>query len=880
MSVPPHSGPTRGAGAWWVIALGAFVAGLGVVLGAGGAWLVALGGSPYYLAAGAGLLLAGGLMAARRRSGALLYAVVWLLTVAWALWEVGLEGWGLVPRLGAPTALLLLVLLSLPALRRRVVLLAAPILALGLTATPVPAAGPALPAATAHPSGAPSAAMRYSPLGEMTRRNARYITRAWAARIGDLADVAAPARTLVKFGDGLFTCTDDGGVVALQPGTGAEKWRHDLGMAEDALQGGVPCRGVATYRVPELAVGSACAERLILTTRDARLVAIDAETGAACVSFGDGGQVDIRQATGPTTPITSAAPTIVGRIVVVAGWASGGGAAGDEPTVVIRGYDAVTGRLAWTREAGAGRLAGASFGDEALGQVYLFLGDRALAGQATGGQTASALVALDVATGVPAWSLAAAGPLLAEMTLVDLPDGGVTRPALVLPSSDGELHVLDRRTGAAIVPGARAGASGSGVPVTPIPTFSGFDRVELTERTMWGLTPLDQLWCRIQFRRAESLREHRGDADSAHAALGRGLLGGVAVDPARGVLVVSLGDIPRPATPVTTGDHVAGRPYCRDRGARSVPEGSPARPRCDRPPSVDPRHRDRHWPELVAASVARRRRHRRPAGDRGRADFYRHGRGSEVARPRHGDRRDGLGCPSAVYWPSGADRLRGRWPSVCGDRARRALSTGGPTSGKSLSPTPSSGADCRRAGCRFHRIGRSSILRRFRRAGLTQALDIRVAPSNCPAAAAHPYRREIDGLRAVAVLPVMLFHAGFAAFAGGWLGVDVFFVISGYHHRDPGARPRARRLFARPVLRASRAAHPPGAGGGAPRLGAVRRRLDVAAGAARICRQLPRDRAVGLERHTSGPSSTISAPTPTTCRFYTPGASASRSSST
>ncbi len=42
------------------------------------------------------------------------------------------------------------------------------------------------------------------------------------------------------------------------------------------------------------------------------------------------------------------------------------------------------------------------------------------------------------------------------------------------------------------------------------------------------------------------------------------------------------------------------------------------------------------------------------------------------------------------------------------------------------------------------------------------------------------YRPEIDGLRAAAVLPVVFFHAGFSLFGGGFVGVDIFFVISGY----------------------------------------------------------------------------------------------------
>src|SRR5690349_6338974 len=68
---------------------------IGIALAGGGTWLVELGGTPFYLVAGLGILIAGGLLIARRRSALWAYAVVLFGTLAWAINEVQFDWWPL-----------------------------------------------------------------------------------------------------------------------------------------------------------------------------------------------------------------------------------------------------------------------------------------------------------------------------------------------------------------------------------------------------------------------------------------------------------------------------------------------------------------------------------------------------------------------------------------------------------------------------------------------------------------------------------------------------------------------------------------------------------------------------------------------------------------
>lgn len=85
---------------------------VGMLLAAGGGWLAALGGSLYYLPSGLACLVSGILFCRGNRLGLWLYLAVVAVTVVWAIAEVGLHFWLLLPRLCGPLVLALYMMID------------------------------------------------------------------------------------------------------------------------------------------------------------------------------------------------------------------------------------------------------------------------------------------------------------------------------------------------------------------------------------------------------------------------------------------------------------------------------------------------------------------------------------------------------------------------------------------------------------------------------------------------------------------------------------------------------------------------------------------------------------------------------------------------
>ncbi|WP_242128729.1 membrane-bound PQQ-dependent dehydrogenase, glucose/quinate/shikimate family [Sphingobium sp. Sx8-8] len=618
---------------------------ISVPLCVGGAYLVRLGGSPYYLVAG-GMTALGALgIWLRKTEGALLYLALLLLTLPWALWEAGLDGWALMARLLAPIVLGLPLLI--PAVRRplqplshwgrrwtgRPVMIGicALTLVLGGIALAVRPADPFDPMyqtgmfegpipplpRTGHDAqdadwlhyGGDAGGTRFSRLDQITPANVGMLREAWRVRIGPTSGLEA---TPIKVGQTLYVCNAYNDVIALDAETGRQRWRFNAGVKLDAVPYTV-CRGVAYYKAPQ--VTGECAERILTNTIDARLIALDARTGRPCSTFGHNGQVALVAGLSPEHTdfyAVTSAPTLVRGKVVLGGWVSDGMQWG-EPAGVVRAFDAVTGELAWAWDIGrpdrqtlpppgenythSTPNAWAPFSaDETLGLVYVPTGNPAV--DYFGGyrrpfdeKFGSSVTAIDAQSGKTRWTFQTVHHDLwdwdnaSQPTLIELPTARGVRPALIQPTKRGELFVLDRLTGKPLKPVQERPVPQGGIvpgerlsPTQPfsvgMPSFRGPD---LTEKSMWGVTPIDQLWCRIRFREAR----YEGTATPpgfrptiAYPGFNGGMdWGSVSVDPIRHLLFVNSNRVPNYDRIVTRDDAARERLiFGKKHGALNAPQ--------------------------------------------------------------------------------------------------------------------------------------------------------------------------------------------------------------------------------------------------------------------------------------------------------------------
>jgi quinate dehydrogenase (quinone) len=528
----------------------------------GGAKLVAVGGSWYYLLSGIVLAACGALLWLRKRSGAHLYGAFLAATFVWALFEAGTDLWALVPRLGVP--ILLGAWLLTPIARRSLfypdpppalladrttriiggvaVVAVAIVIALG-SYSPVSELPPRYSAQTDTTAsgnfewqhyGATARGTRYGAIDEITPENAGKLQKLWHYRTGRSGQFKA---TPLQIGELLYICTAMNVIQAIDAETGEKRWEFDPQLTVAPVGFNTTCRGVSYYSAPSEYSG-VCPQRIIMGTTDARLFAVNALTGERCADFGDNGEVSLLKGIGETKPnyylITS--PPLIARNLVVVGSRVADNFEVGEPSGVIRAYDAVTGQFVWAWDMGRPGIntepaegeeytrgtpnvwTMMSYDDE-LGLVYAPTGNatpdffgahRSEASE----KYSSSVVALDVNDGSVRWSYQTVHhdiwdyDLPSQPTLVDLPqaDGSIV-PALIQPTKRGELFMLDRRTGTPIAEVVEKPVPQGAVEhewLSPTQPFSvGMPNFapELKEADMWGITPFDQMYCRIQFKK-------------------------------------------------------------------------------------------------------------------------------------------------------------------------------------------------------------------------------------------------------------------------------------------------------------------------------------------------------------------------------------------
>jgi quinoprotein glucose dehydrogenase len=436
---------------------------------------------------------------------------------------------------------------------------------------------------------------RYSPLADIDRTNVAALEVVWTYRHGDVdgGGMIGPLRSIrgtaaestpLVVDDRLLYTTPFSRVIALDPKTGAELWTFDPGVDRgDRFANMLINRGVGYWRESgdaENTIGP-CRLRVFLASIDARLFALDAESGERCSDFGRDGEIHLRPGIEPMTDPTeynvTSPPTVVGDVVIVgssiADTIRGFGPPGD-----VRAFDARNGKLVWTfhtiphngefgadtwpeatERTGHANVWSTMAADLERGWVFLpvatanpdfYGGDRKGANLFS-----DSVVALDAKTGERIWHFQTVHhdlwdyDLAAPPTLVDIERDGRSIPAVAQATKTGFVFVLDRETGAPLYPVEERPVPVSDVPgeaawpTQPFPTAPPpLVPQRLTEADLWDKNDRHLKKCQTLFRsvRNEGLfTPPSEDTSLIYPFTGGGAnWSGASFDPVRGYLYV------------------------------------------------------------------------------------------------------------------------------------------------------------------------------------------------------------------------------------------------------------------------------------------------------------------------------------------------------
>jgi quinoprotein glucose dehydrogenase len=332
---------------------------------------------------------------------------------------------------------------------------------------------------------------RFSPLTQITRDNVSRLEVAWTYRTGELdAQTRQPPKleaTPLMVDGTLYLSTPFGKVIALNPATGRERWTYQATIDRNGNWGDFTNRGVSTWLDPRAAADASCRRRLFVPTIDARIIALDARTGALCKSFGRDGIVSLVQGlrNGPyyhgEYELTS--PPAVINNTIVTGSAVADNNRTNAASGEVRAYDARTGALKWTwdpvprdsadpafsswrgpmaRSTGAANAWSVIAADSARDLVFVPTGSPSpdyYGGERIGdNRYANSIVALRASTGKIVWHFQTVHHDLwdydnaAPPALVTVTRDGRRVDVVLQATKSGQLFVLDRDTGKPVFP--------------------------------------------------------------------------------------------------------------------------------------------------------------------------------------------------------------------------------------------------------------------------------------------------------------------------------------------------------------------------------------------------------------------------------------------